>query len=60
LKKQPAVRGEIKKTKMRTKLQKSVPELFSVVEESYMNIDEQSVKKNKRIEQYDEMEDNEI
>jgi hypothetical protein len=42
LKKQPAIRGEIKKTKMRTKLQKSAPELFSVVEdeESHMNIEE--------------------
>jgi hypothetical protein len=39
VKKQPAIRGEIKKTKMRTKLQKSAPELFSVVEESYMKID---------------------
>jgi hypothetical protein len=40
LKKQPAIRGEIKKTKMRTKLQKIAPELFSVIDESHMNIDE--------------------
>ena len=39
LKKQPAVRGEIKKTKMRTKLQKSAPELFSLVEESDLDIE---------------------
>lgn len=32
IKKQRAIRGEFKKTKMRTKLQKSSPELFSMVE----------------------------
>jgi hypothetical protein len=39
LKKQPAIRGEIKKTKMRTKLQKSRPELFSIVDESHNDLD---------------------
>jgi hypothetical protein len=39
-KKQPAVRGEIKKTKMRTKLQKSAPELFSLVEDVSLDIEQ--------------------
>jgi hypothetical protein len=40
LKKQPAIKGEIKKTKVRTKLQKVTPELFSVIEEPYeLNIE---------------------
>lgn len=47
LKKQPAVRGEIKKTNMRTKLQKSAPELFSTVKESYMNIEEPVIEQKK-------------
>ena len=34
LRKRPHMRGEITKTKMRVKLQKSAPELFSVVHET--------------------------
>jgi hypothetical protein len=33
IKKQPAVRGEIKKTKMRTKLKKAAPQIFSEVQD---------------------------
>jgi len=39
VKKRPAVRGDIKKTKMRTKLQKITPELFSVVEHLDLDIE---------------------
>jgi hypothetical protein len=56
LKKQNAVRGEIKKTKMRTKLQKASPELFSVVDENHLDIEqsieqsiEQPIKKEKKV-----------
>jgi hypothetical protein len=50
LKKQPAIRGEIKKTKIRTKLQKSAPELFSLVEEdSYMNIEQNEIEEKETV-----------
>jgi hypothetical protein len=39
IKKQRAIKGEFKKTKMRTKLRKSTPELFSVVEsDDYLDV----------------------
>jgi hypothetical protein len=57
LKKQPAIRGEIKKTKIRTKLQKSAPELFSVVEEEFhMNIDQTEEKEQDQDEETEQRE----
>ena len=39
IKKQRAIKGEFKKTKMRTKLRKSAPELFSVVDnDNYLDV----------------------
>lgn len=44
IKKQRAIRGEFKKTKMRTKLRKTAPELFSVVEsDNYLDVNTYSV-----------------
>lgn len=42
IKKQRAVRGEFKKTKIRTKLQKSSPELFSVIDDDFNHLDVKS------------------